>query len=194
MFDCFGSLLFLYFLMIRRPPRSTRTDTLFPYTPLFRSERGDEQEQAHGHRRPVPAHPLERAPRPRRQVALVAQRPLREERVDVGQQRERPQGGEGAPHDPHQRHRRRALRLEEEAVPQRKRAALVSGRGGRGRGHAPASEATSRVKYVYSSQGGCSPDTTFSRKNRTSSTFTTGDGPPECSSATHSAVARQSPR
>src|SRR3546814_10961593 len=25
-------------LMIRRPPRSTRTDTLFPYTTLFRSE------------------------------------------------------------------------------------------------------------------------------------------------------------
>src|SRR3546814_20547416 len=34
-------LLVLYFfifcLMIRRPPRSTRTDTLFPYTTLFRS-------------------------------------------------------------------------------------------------------------------------------------------------------------
>src|SRR3546814_13308480 len=28
-----------FFLMIRRPPRSTRTDTLFPYTPLFRSNR-----------------------------------------------------------------------------------------------------------------------------------------------------------
>src|SRR3546814_20425268 len=28
------------FLMIRRPPRSTRTDTLFPYTTLFRSENG----------------------------------------------------------------------------------------------------------------------------------------------------------
>src|SRR3546814_9213303 len=28
---------FLCFLMIRRPPRSTRTDTLFPYTTLFRS-------------------------------------------------------------------------------------------------------------------------------------------------------------
>src|SRR3546814_10298284 len=32
--------------MIRRPPRSTRTDTLFPYTTLFRSDRrvrgGDE--------------------------------------------------------------------------------------------------------------------------------------------------------
>src|SRR3546814_16540285 len=30
MFVCF-------FLMMRRPPRSTRTDTLFPYTTLFRS-------------------------------------------------------------------------------------------------------------------------------------------------------------
>src|SRR3546814_11097720 len=29
--------LLLFFLMIRRPPRSTRTDTLFPYTTLFRS-------------------------------------------------------------------------------------------------------------------------------------------------------------
>src|SRR3546814_11965677 len=28
-----------FFLMIRRPPRSTRTDTLFPYTTLFRSSR-----------------------------------------------------------------------------------------------------------------------------------------------------------
>src|SRR3546814_1112855 len=29
----------LFFLLIRRPPRSTRTDTLFPYTTLFRSAR-----------------------------------------------------------------------------------------------------------------------------------------------------------
>src|SRR3546814_273493 len=29
--------MFVFFLMIRRPPRSTRTDTLFPYTTLFRS-------------------------------------------------------------------------------------------------------------------------------------------------------------
>src|SRR3546814_1428136 len=35
MLDCFG----FFFLMIRRPPRSTRTDTLFPYTTLFRSKR-----------------------------------------------------------------------------------------------------------------------------------------------------------
>src|SRR3546814_2753172 len=32
--------LFCVFLMIRRPPRSTRTDTLFPYTTLFRSVDG----------------------------------------------------------------------------------------------------------------------------------------------------------
>src|SRR3546814_5710080 len=30
-------LCVFFFLMIRRPPRSTRTDTLFPYTTLFRS-------------------------------------------------------------------------------------------------------------------------------------------------------------
>src|SRR3546814_14675263 len=31
-------MIFLFFfVMIRRPPRSTRTDTLFPYTTLFRS-------------------------------------------------------------------------------------------------------------------------------------------------------------
>src|SRR3546814_11951230 len=34
MYTCF------FFLMIRRPPRSTRTDTLFPYTTLFRSSSG----------------------------------------------------------------------------------------------------------------------------------------------------------
>src|SRR3546814_8234083 len=30
----------MFYLMIRRPPRSTRTDTLFPYTTLFRSLKG----------------------------------------------------------------------------------------------------------------------------------------------------------
>src|SRR3546814_12809954 len=33
----FKCMLVFFFLMIRRPPRSTRTDTLFPYTTLFRS-------------------------------------------------------------------------------------------------------------------------------------------------------------
>src|SRR3546814_11383723 len=39
-----NSLLFIFFfLMIRRPPRSTRTDTLFPYTTLFRSRSSSNQ-------------------------------------------------------------------------------------------------------------------------------------------------------
>src|SRR3546814_12217679 len=38
MFALYALGLFtFFFLMIRRPPRSTRTDTLFPYTTLFRS-------------------------------------------------------------------------------------------------------------------------------------------------------------
>src|SRR3546814_15060602 len=36
--------------MFRRPPRSTRTDTLFPYTTLFRSVRGDGAGDQHRHR------------------------------------------------------------------------------------------------------------------------------------------------
>src|SRR3546814_9210328 len=40
-----SELLCVFFLMIRRPPRSTRTDTLVPYTTLFRShEARDEVE------------------------------------------------------------------------------------------------------------------------------------------------------
>src|SRR3546814_4828840 len=52
------------FLMIRRPPRSTRTDTLFPYTTLFRSAAGhavrpefnrrrDQLYRGQAHQRPV---------------------------------------------------------------------------------------------------------------------------------------------
>src|SRR3546814_17697197 len=45
--------LLFFFLMIRRPTRSTRTDTRFPYTTLFRSQDDDvvdvgDKEQAHG--------------------------------------------------------------------------------------------------------------------------------------------------
>src|SRR3546814_10088880 len=49
-----------FFLMIRRPPRSTRTDTLFPYTTLFRSLRGRLR-----WRKPCPA-PQRQQPRPSR--------------------------------------------------------------------------------------------------------------------------------
>src|SRR3546814_1014209 len=53
------STLMFFFLMIRRPPRSTRTDTLFPYTTLFRSD-GRIWTDSSGNRR-SPAVP--RAPR-----------------------------------------------------------------------------------------------------------------------------------
>src|SRR3546814_3232201 len=36
----------IIFLMCRGPPRSTRTDTLFPYTTLFRSEVASDKEAA----------------------------------------------------------------------------------------------------------------------------------------------------
>src|SRR3546814_2240396 len=44
--------LLFFFLMIRRPPRSTRTDTLFPYTTLFRSR----PRSPRGTLQPAPAH------------------------------------------------------------------------------------------------------------------------------------------
>src|SRR3546814_10863022 len=44
----------IFFLMIRRPPRSTRTDTLFPYTTLFRSEAGREARIKQGRNGEVP--------------------------------------------------------------------------------------------------------------------------------------------
>src|SRR3546814_2454435 len=34
-------IVFFFCLRIRRPPRSTRTDTLFPYTTLFRSRKAE---------------------------------------------------------------------------------------------------------------------------------------------------------
>src|SRR3546814_9392609 len=59
--------MLVFFLMIRRPPRSTRTDTLFPYTTLFRSDLGvggnearpqrGEVEVAEGQRRIDPQQP-----------------------------------------------------------------------------------------------------------------------------------------
>src|SRR3546814_13897289 len=38
------SCVCFFFLMIRRPPRSTRTDTPFPYTTLFRSRTDQDQQ------------------------------------------------------------------------------------------------------------------------------------------------------
>src|SRR3546814_8321051 len=67
-----------FFLMIRRPPRSTRTDTLFPYTTLFRSVGG----QVGGRRifQPVGIIGLAVGPAPHAEIALR----LRLDLVDRG--------------------------------------------------------------------------------------------------------------
>src|SRR3546814_19812521 len=56
--------------MIRRPPRSTRTDTLLPYTTLFRSH-GTEVES-----RLVLDHLDKRRPRPKHHLVIVGRRPM----------------------------------------------------------------------------------------------------------------------
>src|SRR3546814_20630694 len=50
-----------FFLMIRRPPRSTRTDTLFPYTTLFRSADKIEPEKQAARARDKEAHTWEQS-------------------------------------------------------------------------------------------------------------------------------------
>src|SRR3546814_2978038 len=66
--------------MIRRPPRSTRTDTLFPYTTLFRSRRSPR-----GHTGPTISPPwqlLPPHPRPRATDAPTAPGPTRVDRSE----------------------------------------------------------------------------------------------------------------
>src|SRR3546814_12035917 len=65
-------VVYFVFLRIRRPPRSTRTDTLFPYTTLFRSQRhaaGRPAARRGGDRTPA------RRPRPDRRRPGVHRRP-----------------------------------------------------------------------------------------------------------------------
>src|SRR3546814_12627157 len=54
-----------FFLMIRRPPRSTRTDTLFPYTTLFRSAAAARGATPAAARTPWHGEPRSPAPRER---------------------------------------------------------------------------------------------------------------------------------
>src|SRR3546814_17170844 len=51
----------IFFLMIRRPPRSTRTDTLFPYTTLFRSGTGGARGNDFPSRRSMRGFPYRRS-------------------------------------------------------------------------------------------------------------------------------------
>src|SRR3546814_4073334 len=97
--------------MLRRPPKSTRTDTLFPYTTLFRSaEHGPARDDGAAVRRPHIGGSPERGDRPRgvRNRARLCQgaRGLR-------QPADRPSGG-GVPARRHgDLHRSRAKRSEE---------------------------------------------------------------------------------
>src|SRR3546814_7403386 len=61
--------------MIRRPPRSTRTDTLFPYTTLFRSHQPDDHDPVRGAGVPnAVAQASSRSTRQRAQYTTVAER------------------------------------------------------------------------------------------------------------------------
>src|SRR3546814_7013699 len=64
--------------MIRRPPRSTRTDTLFPYTTLFRSP--DEQRRGGAGDRQLPARRLRVPLAGRGRIAPPGRRPLHDRR------------------------------------------------------------------------------------------------------------------
>src|SRR3546814_8444900 len=72
--------MFFFFLMVPRPPRSTRTDTLFPYTTLFRSGAGQAAESYGGINliaEQTLAGLVGTAATGRRQVAAVPTRPAR---------------------------------------------------------------------------------------------------------------------
>src|SRR3546814_21154739 len=64
------------FLMKRRPPRSTRTDTLFPYTTLFRSTRSFSFAPA---RTAAPAPVAEEVVEPAVQEEPVAEAPVQQD-------------------------------------------------------------------------------------------------------------------
>src|SRR3546814_18659465 len=78
-------MILIFFLMIRRPPRSTRTDTLFPYTTLFRSfQRVDVDDLAvlHAARDLMPDSGD--ADRPGRHTAGACQQRIRRRLADPG--------------------------------------------------------------------------------------------------------------
>src|SRR3546814_11445429 len=68
-----SSTRFFFFLRTRRHPRSTRTDTLFPYTTLFRPQ--PPLPNPPRHRRPLPRKFLQKSPDPRN-LAGAARAPV----------------------------------------------------------------------------------------------------------------------
>src|SRR3546814_15282146 len=84
--------------MIRRPPRSTRTDTLFPYTTLFRSGRGAGV-VAQARERKVGAQRVEQRERLRR-GGILSEQAVGELVADVGELRRREMAREFERRDP----------------------------------------------------------------------------------------------
>src|SRR3546814_20381163 len=81
--------------MIRRPPRSTRTDTLFPYTTLFRSVVGAREEKA---QRSAAREQRQRADlciRQRYDAAIAAHQRCRARRVAIAFVVRKATGGQG---------------------------------------------------------------------------------------------------
>src|SRR3546814_3718261 len=93
-------VVMFFFLMIRRPPRSTRTDTLFPYTTLFRSHLSplgpDDRRRPSGPRGLVALRPRQGArgqpPRPWRKQGHASTRQRRRPWPRFGSWQQRKQG------------------------------------------------------------------------------------------------------
>src|SRR3546814_7627083 len=96
--------------MIRRPPRSTRTDTLFPYTTLFRSAEGDERRTAGADRVLGGGPGLRRPGVPLGVAGLPRQHRQRRRRAAGGGPRQLPRAAQGR-RAPHLRARGRRVRL-----------------------------------------------------------------------------------
>src|SRR3546814_15836449 len=88
-----------FFLMIRRPPRSTRTDTLFPYTTLFRSPYADPFEDADRDHRPQPLIGGQIVP-------PAAGQPVVEPLIEIGKKRDHRHGDKGDDAGPRSEERR----------------------------------------------------------------------------------------
>src|SRR3546814_9036031 len=72
---CSSCVSVFFLLMIRRPPRSTRTDTLFPYTTLFRSKGAGTGGCAGGEQISPPPQPMSTALNPLSGRSCRASRP-----------------------------------------------------------------------------------------------------------------------
>src|SRR3546814_16286623 len=97
-FDDWNMMIMFFFLMIRRPPRSTRTDTLCPYTTLFLRR----EARRHDRRTVARRRLVHRNPRPpdqgrrRHPLCRGARRPAHDDRVMADGQARRLWRGEAS--------------------------------------------------------------------------------------------------